>query len=146
MEELERTFDFGKKSSYSATKNLARIRSSKYKRVKAPARPELWNRPAPDLRMQLYHPHPLPRNSREAIQPWKYTASFDADKVRIRFHFKILSGILERSFFVSLIFSIYHIIFKILRDIYFKMYYANMYIILLDTQKINDIFTRLVLN
>ena len=81
MEELEKTFDFNKRSSYDASKSLARIRSSKYKRVKPPMRYELWNKPAPDLRMQLYHPHPVPRNSREAIQPWKYKASFDHDEV-----------------------------------------------------------------
>ncbi|XP_067945499.1 putative uncharacterized protein C7orf78 [Watersipora subatra] len=80
MEELEKTFDFGKRNSYNATKSLARIRSSKYKRVKAPVRYDLWNRPAPDLRMQLYHPHPVPRNSQEAIQPWKFRASFDSEK------------------------------------------------------------------
>jgi len=110
MEELEKSFDFSKRSSFDATKSLSRIRSSRYHRLKQPNRysswnrpaPDLtmqlyhpqplprnsnryssWNRPAPDLTMQLYHPQPLPRNSREAIQPWRYKASFDTAEVRL---------------------------------------------------------------
>jgi len=83
MEELEKSFDFSKRSSFDATKSLSRIRSSRYHRLKQPNRYSSWNRPAPDLTMQLYHPQPLPRNSREAIQPWRYKASFDTAEVRL---------------------------------------------------------------
>lgn len=79
MDQFDKSFDFGKRSVYDATNSLARIRSSRYKRVKQPTRHQSWNRPAPDLRMQLYHPHPLPRNTRDAVQPWKYKASFDSE-------------------------------------------------------------------
>ena len=90
MEQLEKTFDFGKRSVYDSTNSLARLRSSRYKRVKQPVRYQTWNRPAPDLRMQLYHPQPLPRNSLQAIKPWNYKASFDDQEVRIKLHVLLL--------------------------------------------------------
>ena len=90
MEQLEKTFDFGKRSVYDSTNSLARLRSSRYKRVKQPVRYQTWNRPAPDLRMQLYHPQPLPRNSLQAIKPWNYKASFDDQEVRMKLHILLL--------------------------------------------------------
>jgi len=84
MEELERTFDFYKRESYDATRNLIKTRDSKFSRTPGSKQYDPWEKPAPDLRMQLYHPQPVPRNSRLAVQPWKYKASFDHDKVSKR--------------------------------------------------------------
>lgn len=81
MNEFEKTFDFDKKSRYDAEDDLTRTRSRRYKRITQPKTYQMWNRPAPDLRMQLFHPQPVARNSREAIQPWKYKASFDNEPV-----------------------------------------------------------------
>mgnify|MGYP001793746140 FL=1 len=86
MNELERIFDFGKRSGYEATENLTRTRSRKFRRPIVPVQYKLWSRPAPDLRMQLYHPQPVPRNSREAVQPWRYRASFDENEVSEKGH------------------------------------------------------------
>lgn len=70
-------FDWHSKKDFDAAASVQRARHASYAKKDRRRTYEAWDRPAPDLRMQLFDPSPPPRNSREAIQPWKYTASFD---------------------------------------------------------------------
>jgi len=65
-------FNFDAKTSYEATESLLQTRAAAYERPEPPKDHDIWKLPPPDFRPQCYEPRPPPRNSREAIKPWKY--------------------------------------------------------------------------
>lgn len=65
-------FGWGSRTSFDATQHLLRSRSDSYILRPRPADMDIWKRPPPDFRPQCYAPKPPKRNSREAMQPWRY--------------------------------------------------------------------------
>merc|ERR1712226_233520 len=65
-------FGFEARTSYNATEDLLNTRSSSFKFRPPPPDDDIWKRPPPDFRPQVYAPKPPKRNSRDAVQPWKY--------------------------------------------------------------------------
>ena len=74
-------FGFEAKTSFNASDDLTQTRSKSFTIRPAPVDDDIWKRPPPDFRPQVYAPKPPKRNSREAVQPWKYTALCDQEPV-----------------------------------------------------------------
>jgi len=65
-------FGFDAKTSYDAAETLLKSRSESFL-LKPPQKDDdIWKRPPPDFRPQRFAPKPPKRNSRDAMQPWKY--------------------------------------------------------------------------
>ncbi len=70
-------FGFSAKTSHDASEDLTLVRSATFLLNSQSAGDhgrDIWRRPAPDFRPQVYNPRPPKRNSRDAVQPWKYTS------------------------------------------------------------------------
>ena len=65
-------FGFQSKTSFDATKELQKYRSATFTLPPSIVDDDIWKRSAPDFRPQRYAPKPAKRNSRDAMQPWKY--------------------------------------------------------------------------
>ena len=65
-------FGFEARTSYNATEDLLNTRSANYRFRPPPPDNNIWKRPPPDFRPQVYAPKPPKRNSRDAVKPWKY--------------------------------------------------------------------------
>ncbi len=65
-------FGFSGKTSFDATRELTKTRSENFKINPPQKDDDIWKRPPPDFRLQCFAPKPPKRNSREAMQPWKY--------------------------------------------------------------------------
>jgi hypothetical protein len=65
-------FGFHAKTSYDATDALINTRSATFVFKSPPKEEDIWKRPPPDFRPLCYEPRPPPRNSRDAMQPWRY--------------------------------------------------------------------------
>ena len=74
-------FGFEAKTSFNASGDLTRSRSERFTIRPPLIDDDIWKRPPPDFRPQAYVPNPPKRNSREAVQPWKYTALCDQEPV-----------------------------------------------------------------
>ena len=68
----ESDFGFQSKTVFDANKELQKYRSKYFEVQLPPVDNDIWKRPAPDFRPQGYAPKPPKRNSRDAMQPWKY--------------------------------------------------------------------------
>lgn len=65
-------FGFHAKTSYDAAEVLMQCRSDGFELPEPEKDDDIWKRPPPDFRPQCYAPRPPKRNSRDAIQPWRY--------------------------------------------------------------------------
>lgn len=65
-------FGFESKNTFDASLDLTHSRSARF--AVRPPEPDadIWRRKPPDFRLQVYNPNPPKRNSRDAMQPWKY--------------------------------------------------------------------------
>ncbi|XP_077978641.1 uncharacterized protein LOC144434062 [Glandiceps talaboti] len=79
-----RPFGFNNKTHFNAFDNLIVTRSDTYSLRKPPPDDDIWKRPPPDFRPQVWRPNPPKRNTKECMMPWKY-GTFPGDyKKRIR--------------------------------------------------------------
>ena len=75
-------FGFESKNSFDASLDLTKSRSARFA-VKPPVPDnDIWKRPPPDFRLQVYNPKPPPRNSREAMKPWLYGTESRQEKAK----------------------------------------------------------------
>lgn len=65
-------FGFHSKTQYDANESLIQIRSEKYEPLDPEKDNDIWKRPPPDFRPQIFAPKPPKRNSRDSMQPWRY--------------------------------------------------------------------------
>ncbi|CAC5406790.1 unnamed protein product [Mytilus coruscus] len=65
-------FGFHSKTQYDANETLIQIRSENYEPKEPIKDNNIWKRPPPDFRPQIFAPKPPKRNSRESMQPWNY--------------------------------------------------------------------------
>ena len=65
-------FGFDGKTSFDAERELMKNRSEHFLIKEKESIDDIWKRPPPDFRLQMFAPKPPKRNSREAMQPWKY--------------------------------------------------------------------------
>lgn len=65
-------FGFHAKTKYDANESLIQIRSDNHFIKPVPKDDDIWKRPPPDFRPQIFAPKPPKRNSRESMQPWLY--------------------------------------------------------------------------
>ncbi len=65
-------FSFDGRTSFDAQQDLSKTRSSNFHIRPPPKDDDIWKKPPPDFRPQNFAPKPPKRNSREAMQPWKY--------------------------------------------------------------------------
>ncbi|XP_074659314.1 putative uncharacterized protein C7orf78 [Tubulanus polymorphus] len=70
-------FGFSSQTAYNAKENLLKCRSDTYLIRHEPPDVDIWSRKPPDFRPQSFAPKPPPRNSREAMKPWRYTNASD---------------------------------------------------------------------
>ncbi|CAD5110663.1 DgyrCDS41 [Dimorphilus gyrociliatus] len=75
-------FGFDVKTSFAATESLLNVRSANFSIRQKEEDNDIWKRPPPDFRPQVYAPKPPKRNSRDAVKPWKYHARFDDEPPR----------------------------------------------------------------
>ena len=68
----ENDFGFQTKTSFNANKELQKYRSKNFEVFFPHVDNDIWKRSAPDFRPQEYAPRPPKRNTRMAMQPWKY--------------------------------------------------------------------------
>ncbi|XP_048756187.2 uncharacterized protein LOC125666899 [Ostrea edulis] len=62
-------FGFTSKTQYDANESLIQIRSENYSKVEPEKDNDIWKRPPPDFRPQIFAPKPPKRNSRESMKP-----------------------------------------------------------------------------
>ncbi|XP_070565507.1 putative uncharacterized protein C7orf78 [Ptychodera flava] len=67
-----RPFGFHNKTNFIATDNLIVRRSDSYTLRKPPPDDDIWKRPPPDFRPQVWRPKPPKRNTQDSMMPWKY--------------------------------------------------------------------------
>lgn len=65
-------FGFQSKTNYDANESLIQIRSESFQKHVPVQEEDIWKRPPPDFRPQIFAPKPPKRNSRESQQPWLY--------------------------------------------------------------------------
>lgn len=65
-------FGFQSKTNYDANESLIQIRSESFQKHAPVQEEDIWKRPPPDFRPQIFAPKPPKRNSRESQQPWLY--------------------------------------------------------------------------
>ena len=65
-------FGFTAKTQYAANDSLIQIRSENFSKVIPEKDNDIWKRPPPDFRPQVFAPKPPKRNSREAMKPENY--------------------------------------------------------------------------
>lgn len=64
---------FNGRNEFDSSRGLIKLRSnSLQKKTKSIDYSNVWNIKPIDFTMQLYHPRPPKRNSRDAIKPWEY--------------------------------------------------------------------------
>ena len=71
-EYTSKPFGFEKRTAFDAAKDLLKSRSDSFLLPSPATDDDPWKRAAPDFRPQVYAPKPPKRNSRDAVQPWKY--------------------------------------------------------------------------
>ena len=92
-------FGFESKTAFNASNELTRSRSEHFTLRPPVIDDDIWKRPPPDFRPQVYQPKPPKRNSRESMKPWNY-GTFPGhkkpprkeEKVFLPSIFKVLSG------------------------------------------------------
>lgn len=65
-------FGFTSKTQYDANESLIQIRSENFSKLVPEKDNDIWKRPPPDFRPQVFAPKPPKRNSREAMRPENY--------------------------------------------------------------------------
>ena len=65
-------FGFHSKTQYDANETLIQIRSEKYEPTDPIKDNDIWKRPPPDFRPQIFAPKPPKRNSRDSMKPWDF--------------------------------------------------------------------------
>lgn len=65
-------FGFHSKTQYDANETLIQIRSEKYEPTDPIKDNDIWKRPPPDFRPQIFAPKPPKRNSRDSMKPWNF--------------------------------------------------------------------------
>ncbi|XP_006822125.1 uncharacterized protein LOC100374336 [Saccoglossus kowalevskii] len=65
-------FGFNNKTNFAALENLVLTRSDSYILRKPPPDDNVWKRPAPDFRPQVWAPSPPKRNTQDSMKPCKY--------------------------------------------------------------------------
>jgi hypothetical protein len=65
-------FGFTSKTQYDANESLIQIRSENFSKVEPEKDNDIWKRPPPDFRPQIFAPKPPKRNSRESMKPENY--------------------------------------------------------------------------
>lgn len=65
-------FGFQSKTNYDANESLIQIRSESFQKHTPVQEEDIWKRPPPDFRPQIFAPKPPKRNSRESQKPWLY--------------------------------------------------------------------------
>ena len=65
-------FGFHSKTQYDANESLIQIRSENFTKPPPIIDDDIWKRPPPDFRPQVFAPKPPKRNSRESMKPEKY--------------------------------------------------------------------------
>lgn len=80
FQELDlKQFGFHAQTAFDADKELEKFRSKNFRLAPLPLDNNVWRRPPPDFRPQAWEPKPPKRNSRDAMQPWKYRIASDAE-------------------------------------------------------------------
>ena len=77
-----RSYDFTAKASFDASQHLLKSRSDTFLLGAKIPDNDIWKRPPPDFKPQIYAPKPPKRNSRDAMRPWSYTG-YPEDYVRV---------------------------------------------------------------
>lgn len=72
-----RHYGFESKTLLDAFGDLLVERSQHFTTAPPPLNRDIWKRKPPDFTPRVYDPKPPKRNSREAIQPWKYFSASD---------------------------------------------------------------------
>lgn len=70
---LHNSFDFTAHDKYQATSDLLLTRSASFSVPHKTLTKDVWSIKPPDFRPQNYLPKPPKRNTRESMQPWKYS-------------------------------------------------------------------------
>ncbi|KAI8489097.1 hypothetical protein Bbelb_330820 [Branchiostoma belcheri] len=65
-------FGFHSKTEFDAKNALLLTRSDTFLLIKPPKQEDIWRRKPPSFCYDAYDPKPPTRNSREAMQPWRY--------------------------------------------------------------------------
>ncbi|KAK3108250.1 hypothetical protein FSP39_004103 [Pinctada imbricata] len=65
-------FGFHSKTQYDANESLIQIRSENFTKPVPEKDDDIWKRPPPDFRPQVFAPKPPKRNSRASMQPERY--------------------------------------------------------------------------
>lgn len=66
------SFGFHAKTKHDASESLIQVRSAKFRRKNTVLDEDIWKKPPPDFRPQIFAPKPPKRNSRESMKPWNY--------------------------------------------------------------------------
>lgn len=65
-------FGFNSKTNYDANESLIQIRSDNFHKNIPVKEEDIWKRPPPDFRPQVFAPRPPKRNTQESQRPWLY--------------------------------------------------------------------------
>ncbi|PAA63402.1 hypothetical protein BOX15_Mlig032252g1 [Macrostomum lignano] len=71
-------FGFEERVNFDARQELQKTRSKHFSVPPPVPDDDIWRRPPPDFRPQAWEPRPPKRNSRDAVQPWRYRLESDA--------------------------------------------------------------------